>query len=328
MARGRYVIMGDADNSYDFSNLDAFIERLRAGDDLVMGNRFAGGIAPGAMPPLHKYLGNPVLSFAGRVMFKIPVRDFHCGLRGMNTASIRALDLQTNGMEFASEMVVRASLAKLEISEVPTTLSPDGRSRAPHLRTWHDGWRHLRFLLLFSPRWLFLIPGLVLTAIGLLLTLVLSIGGELTIGSVTFQVNTLVYSSALTLVGVQAASFAVFTRIYAVAKGFLPRNDTLDRFGGRFRLERGIWAGVFVFLAGLVGTIWSVVLWQQEDFGGLDAESQLRVVVPSALGLVLGCWIVLSSFFLSVLGLDKEIRVLSTHAATDDLQQKRQAKSA
>ena len=185
-------------------------------------------------------------------------------------------------------MVVRASLAKLEISEVPTTLSPDGRSRAPHLRTWHDGWRHLRFLLLFSPRWLFLIPGLVLTAIGLLLTLVLSIGGELTIGSVTFQVNTLVYSSTLTLVGVQAASFAVFTRIYAVAKGFLPRNDTLDRFGGRFRLERGIWVGVFVFLAGLVGTIWSVVLWQQEDFGGLDTESQLRVVVPSTLGLVLG----------------------------------------
>jgi glycosyltransferase involved in cell wall biosynthesis len=317
-ARGRYIIMGDADDSYDFSNLAAFIERLRAGDDLVMGNRFAGGIAKGAMPPLHKYLGNPVLSFLGRVMFKIPVRDFHCGLRGMNTESVRKLDLQTNGMEFASEMVVRAALAKLKISEVPTTLSPDGRSRAPHLRTWHDGWRHLRFLLLFSPRWLFLVPGLVLTTIGLALTLALSIFGEISVGSVTFQVNTLVYSSALTLVGVQAVSFGVFTRIYAVARGFLPHSDALDRFGGRFRLERGIWAGVFVFLAGVIGSIWSVVLWQQEDFGGLDAESQLRLVVPSALALVLGCWIVLSSFFLSVLGLDKEIRVLSTQAATDD----------
>ncbi|HWS45979.1 MAG TPA: glycosyltransferase family 2 protein [Acidimicrobiia bacterium] len=308
-ARGRYIVMGDADDSYDFSNLDPFLERLRAGDDLVMGNRFRGGIEPGAMPPLHRYLGNPVLSFAGRVMFNVPVRDFHCGLRGMRTDAIRALELRTTGMEFASEMVVRASLAKLTISEVPTTLSPDGRSRRPHLRTWHDGWRHLRFLLLFSPRWLFLIPGVSMTAAGLILTAILSIGGSISIGSVTFQANTLVYAAALTLVGFQAVTFALFTRIYAVAKGFLPASDRLDRLGGRFRLERGLLFGLVVFLAGLAAAAISLVRWHAKKFGPLDADAQLRVVVPATLGLVLGSWIVLSSFFLSILGLDKEIRL-------------------
>ena len=308
-ARGRYIVMGDADDSYDFSNLDPFLERLRAGDDVVMGNRFRGGIEPGAMPPLHRYLGNPVLSFAGRVMFNVPVRDFHCGLRGMRTDAIRALELRTTGMEFASEMVVRASLAKLTISEVPTTLSPDGRSRRPHLRTWHDGWRHLRFLLLFSPRWLFLIPGVSMTAAGLILTAILSIGGSISIGSVTFQANTLVYAAALTLVGFQAVTFALFTRIYAVAKGFLPASDRLDRLGGRFRLERGLLFGLVVFLAGLAAAAISLVRWHAKKFGPLDADAQLRVVVPATLGLVLGSWIVLSSFFLSILGLDKEIRL-------------------
>ncbi len=308
-ALGAYVIMGDADDSYDFSHLDAFLERLRAGDDLVMGNRFAGGIARGAMPFLHRYLGNPVLSFAGRVMFGIPVHDFHCGLRGMRTESVRALDLRTSGMEFASEMVVRSALAQQKISEVPTTLSPDGRTRAPHLRTWSDGWRHLRFLLLFSPRWLFLVPGAVLTMIGLTLTLALSLGGAIHVVSVTFQVNTLVYAAALTLVGVQAVTFGLFTRIHAVARGFLPPDDRLDRFGARFKLERGLLLGIAVFVLGLVAAVISLIRWRDTHFGALDAERQLRIVVPAALGLVLGCWIVLSSFFLSILGLDKTISI-------------------
>ena len=306
-ARGKYIVMGDADGSYDFGHLDGFMDRLRAGDDLVMGNRFAGGIEPGAMPWLHRYVGNPILSYAGRVMFRVPIRDFHCGLRGMRTDSVRELGLRTTGMEFASEMVVRASLAEQTISEVPTTLRPDGRSRAPHLRTWHDGWRHLRFLLLFSPRWLFLVPGGIMTAIGLLLTAVLSIGGSISIGTITFQVNTLVYAAALTLVGVQTVTFGVFTRIYAVSKGYLPRDDRLDRFGGQFRLERGLWLGLAVLFAGLVAAVISLVWWHESHFRALDAEHQLRLVVPAALGLVLGSWIILSSFFLSILGLDKEI---------------------
>ncbi|HEV7525671.1 MAG TPA: glycosyltransferase family 2 protein [Acidimicrobiia bacterium] len=306
-ARGRFVVMGDADDSYDFGHLDAFVERLRSGDDLVIGNRFAGGIAPGAMPALHRYLGNPILSLAGRLMFGVPVRDFHCGLRGMRTDAIRALELRTTGMEFASEMVVRAALADLTISEVPTTLRPDGRTRPPHLRTWHDGWRHLRFLLLFSPRWLFLIPGIAMTVVGLILTTVLSFAGSISLGSVKFEVGTLVYSAALTLAGVQATSFALFTRIYAVAKGFLPRSDGLDRFAGRFRLERGLLIGIAVFVVGLGIAIISLVRWQQKSFGPLDTETQLRIVVPAALALVLGSWIVLCSFFLSILGLDKHI---------------------
>ena len=306
-ARGKYIVMGDADDSYDFAQLDAFLERLRAGDDLVMGNRFAGGIAPGAMPWLHRYVGNPLLSFAGRVMFRVPIHDFHCGLRGVRTDSIRELGLRTTGMEFASEMVVRASLAGETISEVPTTLRPDGRTRPPHLRTWHDGWRHLRFLLLFSPRWLFLVPGAVLTVLGLVLTAVLSINGSIHVGATTFQVNTLVYAAALTLVGVQTATFGVFTRIYAVSKGYLPRDDRLDRFGAWFRLERGLWIGAALFVAGLVAALISLAWWRQSHFRALDAEHQLRLVVPAALGLVLGSWIILSSFFLSILGIDNEI---------------------
>jgi len=306
-ARGRYIIMGDADASYDFAHLDPFVERLRAGDDLVMGNRFAGGIEPGAMPWLHRYVGNPLLSFAGRLMFQIPIRDFHCGLRGMRTDSVRVLGLRSRGMEFASEMVVRAALARQTISEVPTTLRPDGRTRAPHLRTWSDGWRHLRFLLLYSPRWLFLLPGLVLTVVGLALTALISVNGSVHVGSTTFQVNTLVYAATLAIVGVQTATFGVFTRIYAVAKGYLPPDDRLDRFGGRFRLERGFLFGVAVLIAGLVAGVISLVWWHQNDFGALDAEHQLRLVVPAALGLVLGSWIILSSFFLSILGLDKQI---------------------
>src|SRR6202008_1537384 len=220
-ARGSYVIMGDADDSYDFTNLMPFVNELRKGADLVMGNRFRGGIAPGAMPPLHKYLGNPVLSSIGRLFFRSKIGDFHCGLRGFNRDSVLALNLQATGMEFASEMVVKATLAGQRVTEVPTTLAKDGRSRPPHLRSWRDGWRHLRFLLLFSPRWLFFLPGLALLTAGLVVGAIIA-AGPLTLGGVGFDVDTLVAASAMIVVGFQAVLFWLFTQVYAGSEGFLP----------------------------------------------------------------------------------------------------------
>jgi len=305
-ARGTYVIMGDADDSYDFTELGPFVDQLRDGADLVMGNRFKGGIEPGAMPWLHRYIGNPVLSTIGRVFFRLKVQDFHCGLRGFRRDRIQALGLRTTGMEFASEMVVRAGLRNLDVREVPTILRPDGRTRKPHLRTWHDGWRHLRFLLLYSPRWLFLIPGFVMFVLGLLCTAVLVVG-SVTIGSATFDLSALVYAMALTIVGHQAVTFALFTKIYAVTKGFLPPDDRLDRFGGRFQLERGLLTGLLIFVVGLGCAVASFLRWRDHGFGELDPGQQLRVVVPAALGLILGVSTVLGSFFLSILGMDKRI---------------------
>ena len=305
-AHGTYVIMGDADDSYDFSALDPFIEALRDGADVVMGNRFQGGIEPGAMPPLHRYLGNPVLSWAGRHFFRLKVGDFHCGLRGFRRDRVLALGLRTTGMEFASEMVVRAGLAHYEMREVPTKLYPDGRSRAPHLRTWHDGWRHLRFLLLYSPRWLFAIPGFALLLAGSLASAVLTVG-DVSIGGVTFSVNTLVYAAAATIIGFQAVTFALFTKIYAVAKGLLPPDNRIDRWGGRFRLERGLAVGAGILVIGTAVALVSLFRWRHQDFGELDTARQLRVVIPAALGLILGTSTVLASFFLSILGMDKEI---------------------
>lgn len=305
-ATGTYVVMGDADASYDFSRLEPFLDELHAGADLVIGNRFAGGIEPGAMPFLHRYLGNPVLSWVGRLLFRVPVKDFHCGLRAFRRDAIIGLGLRTDGMEYASEMVVRASLSGLDIREVPTTLRPDGRSRRPHLRTWHDGWRHLRFLLLYSPRWLFLIPGLAMLGIGLAATALL-VAGPVTVGEVSFDVGALVYAAALTIIGFQAVLFAVFTKVYAVNRGFLPPDGRVERLADRFRLERGLLVGVIVLLAGVIGAVASLVRWGSAGWGDLDPGQQLRVVVPAALGLVLGSTIVLSSFFLSILGVDRRI---------------------
>jgi glycosyltransferase involved in cell wall biosynthesis len=305
-ARGRYVIMGDADDSYDFTALEGFLDGLRAGADLVVGNRFRGGIQPGAMPFLHRYLGNPVLSFIGRVFFRVPVADFHCGLRGFRRDRILELGLRTTGMEFCTEMVVKAGLHQLDIREVPTVLRPDGRTRKPHLRTWYDGWRSLRFLLLYSPRWLFLIPGLVVFLVGLILTAAL-VAGPLEVGSVTLDLSALVYSAALVIIGTQAVTFALFTKIYAVSKGFLPPDDRIDRLGARFRLERGLLLGFLVFLAGLVAAVLSFWRWREQGWGDLDPGEQLRIVVPAALGLMLGTWTVLASFFLSILGMDREV---------------------
>jgi glycosyltransferase involved in cell wall biosynthesis len=307
-AQGKFVIMGDADDSYDFTALSPFVVELRDGADLVMGNRFAGGIAKGAMPWIHRYLGNSVLSLIGRVFFRVPVRDFHCGLRGFRKRSMQDLALRTTGMEFASEMVVRSTLAGLDIREVPTTLSPDGRDRPPHLRTWHDGWRHLRFLLLFSPLWLFFLPGLLLFTAGLVAAAVLIVD-PVTFGTVTFDVSALVYAAAAAVIGFQAVTFALFTKVYAVSKGFLPSDDGIDRLGSQFRLERGLLLGIALLIVGLAVAVVSLWRWRSVGWGELDASEQLRVVVPAMLGLVLGSSTVLASFFLSILGMDKSIEL-------------------
>jgi hypothetical protein len=301
-ARGEYVIMGDADDSYDFSNLMPFVTELRNGADLVMGNRFKGGIAPGAMPKLHRYLGNPVLSFVGRLFFRSPIGDFHCGLRGFRKDSALKLSLQATGMEFASEMVVKATLAKQKITEVPTTLSKDGRSRPPHLRSWRDGWRHLRFLLLFSPRWLFFLPGLVLLVAGLVIGAVVAVG-PLTIGDVTFDVDTLVAASAMVVIGFQAVLFWLFTQVYAGSEGFLPEEPKVQRLLGKLSLERGVLAGAAIGVAGLVGLIFSLTYWQANSFGQLNYEHALRLMVPSVTALVVSCQLILGTFFLSILGI-------------------------
>ncbi|UAJ80571.1 glycosyltransferase family 2 protein [Leifsonia sp. ZF2019] len=300
-ARGTYVIMGDADDSYDFANLDPFVERLRAGDELVMGNRFLGGIEPGAMPPLHKYLGNPVLSAVGRIFFRSPIRDFHCGLRGFNRQSILDLKLQTTGMEFASEMVVKASLGGSRVSEVPTTLKKDGRSRPPHLRSWRDGWRHLRFLLIFSPRWLFLVPGTVAFAIGILGTFFLSLG-PLVIGDVGFDVSSQIYLAALSVVGYQAVLFAILTKIYAQHEGFrIPRSRNFDRLERRISLESAAVAGVILFVLGLAIAVVQFSFWASGGFGALDANATLRIAIPASLLMILGAQTIMAGMFLGVL---------------------------
>jgi len=300
-ARGEYVIMGDADDSYDFSRLDPFVERLRAGDELVMGNRFKGGIAEGAMPPLHKYLGNPVLSWIGRMLFRSPIGDFHCGLRGFNRRSILNLHLQTTGMEFASEVVVKSTLGGLRVSEVPTTLDKDGRSRPPHLRSWRDGWRHLRFLLIFSPRWLFLIPGAVAFFIGLLGTLFISFG-PIILGDIGFDVSSQVYLAALTVVGYQSVLFAILTKIYAQHEGFrIPRSRNFDRLERRISLESGALVGLAIFVIGLAIAIWQFSMWAASGFGALDPSSTLRTAVLAALLMMLGAQTIMAGMFLGVL---------------------------
>ena len=244
-AKGQFVIMADADDSYDFSALDAFVERLRARDELVIGDRFAGGIKPGAMPRLHRYLGNPVLSFIGRLLFRSPIGDFHCGLRGFNRAAIQRLNLSSPGMEFASEMIVKATLAKLRISDVPTILSKDGRSRPPHLRSWRDGWRHLRFLLMMSPRWLLLYPGLFLFAAGGIATIAI-LHRPVIIGGVGLDVHTMLYAAGASILGLQLMLFSILARAIGTLKGVLPLTDRFRAFLSRFTLERGIIVGLFV----------------------------------------------------------------------------------
>ncbi len=296
-AKGQYIIMGDADDSYDFTNLSPFLEKLRQGYDLVMGNRFQGGIKPGAMPVLHKHLGNPVLTWLGRLFFGSPCGDFHCGLRGFSKQAIEQLNLRTTGMEFASEMVVKASLYGLKITEVPTTLSPDGRSRPPHLKTWRDGWRHLRFLLMYSPRWLFLYPGLALMFLGFVATIWFMTQP---------RVHTLLYSATALIIGFQIVSFAIFTKAFAISEGLLPEDRKLRRFLRYINLEVGLIIGVILFLVGIGGSVYALYTWNAQLYGALDPAVTMRIVIPSVTALGLGVQVIFSSFFLSVLGLKRK----------------------
>jgi glycosyltransferase involved in cell wall biosynthesis len=302
-ARGRYILMGDADGSYDFGHIPRFLARLRAGADLVMGNRFAGGVQPGAMPWKNRYIGNPVLSFLGGLFFRTGIRDFHCGLRAFSANAYRRMDLRTTGMEFASEMVIKAKLLGLRLEEVPTVLRPDGRDRPPHLRPWRDGWRHLRFMLLFSPRWLFLYPGLALMlagtgAMGLLL------GGPLRLGGVAFDVHTMLFAAFAVLIGFQAVSFAVLGKFFAIRAGLRAPEERFHRFIEAASLEAGLIVGALLALAGLALSAGAVWLWGRHGFGDLSPQAMLRIVIPGALALTLGCQIALTSLFLGVLRLD------------------------
>jgi hypothetical protein len=303
-ASADYVIMADADDSYALDDLGPFVEALDAGADLVMGNRFAGGIEPGAMPTLHRVLGNPVLSFIGRRLFASDIGDFHCGMRGFRRQAILDLDLRTTGMEFASEMIVRASLDDLDVREVPTTLRPDGRTREPHLRTWRDGWRHLRFLLLFSPRWLLLLPGVLLFSIGLVGLAVL-LPGPVRVGSAELDIHALLYAHLAVVLGVNAILLACFARVYAVSAGLLSENDGLTRWLERLSLERVLVVGVLLILAGMAGSIVAVVVWGSESFEDLDPSETMRIVIPSVTAVAIGAEFVFASFVIGVLGLER-----------------------
>jgi glycosyltransferase involved in cell wall biosynthesis len=301
-ARGRYIIMGDADDSYDLSNLEPFIRELRAGHDMVMGNRFRGGIGPGAMPPLHRYLGNPVLSWLGRRLFGLRnVGDFHCGIRGFNRDRIRDLHLCMPGMEFASELVVRAALNEYDIVEVPTTLQKDGRSRPPHLRTWRDGWRHLRFLLVFAPRKTLIWPGLVFFVLGLLGTATLSFG-PLDVGGVGFDISTMVYTCLAILAGAQLLLFGVFALLYGHTEGITSQRQAAW-WGKLVRFETCTAAGLILILLGLAGSVLAVTAWGASGFGEQNLAETLRVVLPSATVISLGVTVLFSGLFASLLNL-------------------------
>ena len=304
-ARGRYIIMGDADGSYDLLRLDAFIEELRGGADLVMGNRFQGGVRRGAMPWKNRYIGNPLLSALGRLFFRSPAHDFHCGLRGLSRAAFDRMNLQTTGMEFASEMVIKATLLGLRIAEVPTTLDKDGRSRGPHLRPWRDGWRHLRFMLLYCPRWLFLYPGAALflagTAAGLgLLVTELSWGRR-----VESEAPALLAASVAVLLGFQGVAFAYCSRIYALNEGLMPADKTLERMFRRYTLETGLAVGALLLLIGAVAGVCAATGWSPSAWGPLGPRERLLVAIPSATLLCLGGQVIFTSFLFSFLGLGR-----------------------
>lgn len=305
-AKGKYVIMGDSDDSYDFTDILPFINRLRDGYDLVMGNRFKGGIERNAMPFLHKYLGNPILSFIGRLFFKINIGDFHCGLRGFNRSSIMDIGLCSSGMEFASEMIVKSSLNNLKIAEVPIKLYPDGRSGRSHLRTWRDGWRHLRFLLLFSPKWLFLYPGLVFMLAGMFTTALL-FQGPITIGSIHFDIHTMLYAAVSIVLGFQSVTLYFLARIFAIRSGLNNNKGWLKKFNKYFSLEKGIGTGMFVLSAGILLSVYSLSIWNRHLFGNLDPLYVSRFVIPSVACILLGIQIIFNSFFTSILHLQNTI---------------------
>lgn len=305
-ADSKYVVMGDSDDSYDFTHIPSFVEQLRAGAELVMGNRFRGGIADRAMPFLHRYFGNPALTRIGRLFFKSPCGDFYCGLRGFRKDSFVRMGIRSTGMEFAYEMVVKASLLQLKVSEIPTTLSPDGRSRPPHLRTWRDGWRTLRFMLMYSPRWLFLYPGITLIALGLAVCIWL-LPGTRTIHGIGIDAHTLLYAFASVLLGFQLVAFAFFTKVFAISEGLLPEDPRFNRLFEYITLETGLVSGALLVALGIGGSIFAVSDWARLDFGTLDFGRTLRIVIPSVFSLTLGVQIICSSFFLSILGLRRKL---------------------
>jgi glycosyltransferase involved in cell wall biosynthesis len=303
-ARGRYIIMGDSDDSYDFSNLLPFFERLRAGDELVMGNRFRGGIRPGAMPFKNRYFGNPVLSGIGRLFFRAPVRDFHCGLRGYSKEAFLRMDLRTPGMEFASEMVIKAMFQGLRVTEVPTTLDPAGRGRPPHLRPWRDGWRHLRFMLLCSPRWLFWYPGLCLATIGAAGFLWLWPAPR-QLGGITLDIHALLLCAAAIILGTQAISFAVLARTFQASSGLVRKPAGFQRHLTQpFLFEHGLWIGGLLLMLGLAGALSATAAWGHQDFGPLNPGHSMRTVIPATLAMVLGGQIIFAASLLSVFHLN------------------------
>ena len=298
-ALGKYVIMADLDDSYDLLHLMPFVEKLREGYDLVMGNRFKGGIEKGAMPFSHRYIGNPLLSFIGRVFYSSKIGDFHCGLRGYNTEKMRSIDLETTGMEYASEMVVKSTLYGFKIAEVPTTLKKDGRSRAPHLHTWRDGWRHLKFLLMHSPNWFFLYPGSLLLVLGMALMIAVAVS-HMSIGSAGLGVHTMLYSSAMILIGVNMIMFSNFTKVYARSTGFIPVKP-VSKAGRFFTVEKGILPGVILFMAGLVCSIMAVNVWAKNSYGIPETDRMMLFMIPAFTAIVVGIQMILSSFFLGIL---------------------------
>lgn len=306
-AKGKYVIMGDADDSYDFSSLELFIEKLREGYDLVMGNRFKGGVKKGAMPFLHKYLGNPVLSFIGRLFFNIKIGDFHCGLRGFSKEAFAKMELNTTGMEFASEMIVKSKLNGLSFAEVPTILHPDGRTRPPHLNTWRDGWRHLRFLLLYSPRWLFLYPAFLLIIVGVILSGLLIVK-PLDFGGVIFDVHTLLYTASAVIIGFQFLMFYGLTKVFAVESGLLPKSDRYHKLFKYFNLEKGLIVGFLTLALGIYLSVHGLLDWKATSFSDLEPSNTLRIIVPAVFTIMLGLQIILFSFFFSILGLKRNTK--------------------
>ncbi len=308
-AKGKYIIMGDADDSYDFSNIMPFVEKLREGYELVMGNRFKGGIEKGAMPWSHKYIGTPVISFIGRLFYKSNIGDFNCGMRGYDREAILKLDLKTTGMEYASEMIVQSTLNGIKIAEVPTTLKKDGRTRKPHLKSFQDGWRHLKFLLIYSPKWLFLVPGIILMLVGLIGNIAFLFNGDLRItDSVVLGVHSRLYLGAMFVVGFQIIIFSLFAKVYAVNSGMHPKEDKITNFLKKITLEKGLVAGMILTLIGFGLTIYSIILWKNREFGALDPVDVMPITIPAVYLIIVGVQMAFASFFLGVLNTDYKRR--------------------
>ena len=304
-AKGRYIIMADADESYDLVNLMPFVEKLREGFDLVMGNRFKGGIKNGAMPWHHKYIGNPILSFVGQLFFKTPAKDFHCGLRGFRKASIETMNLQTTGMELASEIVIKASILSMKVCEVPTTLSPDGRDRRPHLRSFRDGWRHLRFLLIYSPRWLFLYPGLILLFLGGIASTALFFG-RITLPIRFFDFHSLIITGTILILGLNMLSFAAITRVFTYNTGLLPKQPGIFKLLNFFTLESGLGIGGFLIVVGTVIIIQAIGLSYSPGFETIGFAKSIRLVYGACLSIMTGGQVIFTSFVLSMLGINSK----------------------